>query len=111
MLITPRASQPLRRVGVLESVMFVQVVSVMDETHDAAICDLGFMAGGRITWSRTLTLTTAGYWYPNHVNYSLTSDHQIVARFRNIGDGGGAAAGDIVHLNVNGYYLEPYESP
>lgn len=110
-LITPKASQPTRQEGVLQPVMFIDVISLMDETHGAVLADIGFMVGSHITWSRTIALTFAGHWYRNHVHYTLTSDYQLVARFRIGEEGGDGAVSDVVHMNVNGFYLEPYTSP
>ena len=110
MLITPKAAQPTRRGRPPQAVYHVDVMSVMNEDHDASIVDLGFMVGSLITWTRTFACTTAGYWYRNNVHYTLTSDYQLLARFRLVTEGDGAYVGDIVHLNVNGYYLEPYTS-
>ena len=111
MIITPKARQPTRQAGGIQAVEYIDVVSVMDETSAAAIVDIGFMVGSIITWSRTITLTTAGFWYWTHPHYTLTSDYQIVARFRIPEQNGGACVDDVIHMNVNGYYLEPYTSP
>ena len=110
-LVTPKSSQPTRQVGVLQPVMYVERLGVMNETSAATICDIGYMVGGYIHWFWTMALTTAGYWYWAHVQWTLTSDYQIVARWRVPTQNGGAGIGDICHLNVNGYYLEPYTSP
>lgn len=110
-LITVKAAQPTRKGRPTQSVMFVGIVSVIDETTAGAIVDLGYMVGSRVTWSRTIVCATAGYWYRNHVNYTLLSDHQIVARFRIASGSNGAEVGDMVRMNVNGYYLDPYTSP
>jgi len=83
----------------------------MNEDHDAGIVDLGFMVGSHIYWTRTFVMTTATYWYRNHVHWTLTSDYQVVARFRVVTQGDGNYEGDIVHMNVNGFYLEEYASP
>ena len=111
MLITPKARQPTRQEGVLQPVKFIDVVSLMNETSAAAIVDIGFMVGSIITWSRTITLATAGYWYWTHPHYTLTSDYQVVARFRITANNGGGTLDDVIHMNVNGYFLEPYTSP
>lgn len=110
-IITPKASQPTRARGGIQAVMHVDVVSLMNEMATNAIVDLGFMVGSTITWSRTVTLATPLSWYRNHVHYTLTSDYQVVARFRIATPDGGQAVDDIIHMNVNGYYLEPYSSP
>jgi len=111
MLITPKAAQPTRQEGVLQPVIYIDVISVMNEAHDGGIVDLGFMVGTTITWTRTFAMATATYWYRNHMHYTLTSDYQVVARFRLVTEGDGNYVDDIVHMHVNGYYLEPYTSP
>lgn len=111
MLITPKASQSSHPPGVSQDVMYIDNVSVMDDESSGVICDLGFMVGGHITWTRTFVMTTATYWYRNHTHWTLTSDYQIVARFRITANNGGGAVGDTVHMHVNGFYLEPYSSP
>lgn len=111
MLISPKARQPTSRGREAQAIQYVAVISVMNEKSANTICDLGFMLGSHIFWSRTFTMATAGYWYRNHVHYTLTSDYQVVARFRIVDQDGGAAEGDVVHMNVNGYYLEEYTSP
>ncbi len=110
-LVTPKAAQPTRQTGVLQAVMYIDVISCMNPTHAAGVVDLGFMVGANITWSRTFAMPTAGYWYRNHMHYTLTSDYQVVARFRLVAEGDGNYLGDVVHMNVNGYYLEDYTSP
>jgi len=111
LLITPKDTQPTRQEGVLQPVVYIDTVSLMDETNAAVIVDVGFMVGSHIFWMYTDTLTTTGYWYFQHVHWTLTSDYQVVARVRIGEQNGGAREGDLVHMNVNGYYLEPYTSP
>jgi len=110
-LIMPKARQPTRQAGGIQAVMYIDNISVMDETSAAVIVDIGFMVGSIITWSRTFVCATAGYWYRNHVHYTLTSDYQVVARFRITANDGGGTLDDVIHMNINGYYLEPYTSP
>ncbi len=110
-LATPKAAQPTRAGRPTQSVMFIDNVSVMNEASAAAIVDIGFMIGSHITWSRTVTLATAGYWYWAHPHYTLLSDYQVVARFRVTANDGGSAEGDHVHMNVTGFFLDPYASP
>ncbi|GAI88427.1 unnamed protein product [marine sediment metagenome] len=111
MLVTVKAAQPTREGRPTQAVMYVDVISIMDETTAAAVVDIGFMVGSHITWSRTLVCTNDTYWYRNHVHYTLTSDYQVVARFRIADPPNGAKVGDVVHMNVSGYYMEPYTSP
>ncbi len=111
LLIMPKAAQPTREGRPTQAVMYVDVIALMDETTEGAVVDIGFMVGSHITWSRTVTLATAGFWYRNHVHYTLTSDYQAVARFRLRDNQTGALEGDVIHMNVHGYYLEPYTSP
>lgn len=110
-LISPKASQPTRSSGGIQAVQYIDNVSVMNETSAACIVDLGFMVGSHVFWTRTFVCTTAGYWYRNHVHWTLTSDYQVVARFRITSQNGGGTLDDVIHMNINGYYLEPYSSP
>jgi len=111
LLIMPKARQPTREGRPTQAVMFIDNVSLMDEVSAGVHVDIGFMIGTHITWSRTVTLATAGYWYWAHPHYTLLSDYQIVARFRIESVNGGGTLGDPIHMNVHGYYLEPYTSP
>lgn len=111
LLITPKARQPTRQAGGIQAVQFIDVVSVCNYDHATGYIDIGFMVGTHITWSRTFALGAAGHWLRNHVHYTLTSDYQIVCRFHIVTEGDGNYVGDHVHMNVNGYYLEPYTSP
>ena len=95
-LMTPDTGRP-------GQVMYIDNVSLMNETAAGQVVDIGFFDGRQITWTRTMVLTTAGYWYYCHVHWSLTTDYQIIARFR--------TSPSMAHMNVNGYVLEPYTSP
>jgi len=110
-LVTPKASQPTRQAGVLQPVMYLERLAVMNETSSGGLVDIGFMVGSDVHWYWTLALTTALTWYWAFVQWTLTADYQVVAQFRVPAQNGGNCAGDICHLNVNGYYLEPYTSP
>jgi len=110
-LVTPKARQPTRKGRPTQSVMYIENVSVMAEISAAVHVDIGFMIGSHITWSRTVTLATAGYWYWAHPHYTLLSDYQVVARFRVENANGGGTLGDPIHMNVTGYFFDPYESP
>ena len=91
--------------------MYIENVSLMDEISAAVHVDIGFMIGSHIVWSRTVTLATPTYWYWAHPHYTLLSDYQVVARFRIESLNGGGTLGDPIHMNVTGYFFDPYESP
>jgi len=110
-LVTPKANQPTRQVGVLQPVMYIERLALMNEDSSGGLADIGYMVGSNVHWFWTLTLTTAGIWYWAFVQWTLTADYQIVAEFRVPAQNGGNNIGDICHLNVNGYYLDPYSSP
>jgi len=110
-LVTPKASQPTREGKPTQSVMFIDNVSLMDAVSATVHVDVGFMIGSHIVWTRTVTLAVAGYWYWAHPHWTLLSDYQVVARFRIEANNGGGTLLDPIHMNVSGFYLEPYTSP
>jgi len=111
LLVTPKATQPTRGGRPTQSVMYIDNVSLMNDVSAGSIVDIGFMIGSHITWTRTVVLATAGYWYWAHPHWTLLSDYQVVARFRITNQNGGGTLLDPIHMNVSGYYLDPYESP
>lgn len=111
LLIEPRAAQPTRAGGGVQAVKHIERVSLMNAAGSGGLVDIGLMRGSHIHWIWTLTLTTAGVWYWAHLEITTLSDYQVVARFRISEQNGGAHLNDPVHMNVHGYYLEPYTSP
>ena len=85
-------------------VLVIEGISVMNADTAGKVVDVGVIRGGKRMWAETLTLTTAGVYYPSWGTMYVPSDWRIAVNCRSPNDG------DKYTVNVFGY-VEFDDSP
>jgi len=77
----------------------LQLVSFMEETHEATTVVVGFRCFDAYFWLETYSTVTHDVYYNYWKPVWVPSDYRLVVRFT------GADVGDKLHVNILGYYM------
>ena len=92
-----------------DHVIYLEAISVCNSTTPGGSVEIGLLQGGHHFALGTVVALVAGDWVRVPVRVTILSKYQVYARYPI--DAQGNQAGDLCHLHVVGYVLEPYSSP